>query len=41
MGGGGGGSLSVKSRTRDRKVTSSNPGRNGERIFFARVNFVC
>ena len=28
-------------RTRDRKVTSLNPGRNGGRIFFPRVNFVC
>ena len=28
-------------RTRDRKVASSNPGRNGSRIFFSRVNFMC
>ena len=35
------GSLSVDSRTRDRKVASSNPGKSGGRIFFSRVNFVC
>ena len=28
-------------RTRDRKVSSSNPGRSGGSIFFSRVNFVC
>ena len=28
-------------RTRDRKVSSSNPGRSGGRIFFSRVTFVC
>ena len=27
--------------TSDRKVAGSNPGRNGGRIFFSRVNFVC
>ena len=31
----------LERRTRDRKVASSNPGRNGGRIFFSRVNFVC
>ena len=31
----------LESRTRDRKVVSSNPGRSGGRIFFSRVNFVC
>ena len=31
----------VKRGTRDRKVVSSNPGRNGGRIFFSRVPFVC
>ena len=34
-------SLLVERRTCDRKVASSNPGRNGGRIFFFRVNFVC
>ena len=34
-------SLLVGRRTRDRKVASSNPGRNGGRMFFSRVNFVC
>ena len=34
-------SLLVERRTRDRKVTSSNPGRSGGRIFFHRVNFLC
>ena len=28
-------------RTRGRKVASSNPGRNGGKIFFSRINFVC
>ena len=28
-------------QTRDRKVTSLNPGRSGGRIFLSRVNFVC
>ena len=27
--------------SRDGKVASSNPGRNGGRIFFSRVNFMC
>ena len=31
----------IERRTRDRKVSSSNPGRSGGRIFFSRVNFVC
>ena len=31
----------LKRRTRDRKVSSSKPGRSGGRIFFSRVNFVC
>ena len=31
----------VKRRARDRRVASSNPGRNGGRIFFSRVNFLC
>ena len=31
----------LERRTRDRKVTSSNPGRSSGRIFFSRVNFVC
>ena len=31
----------LERRTRDRKVSSSNPGRSGLRIFFSRVNFVC
>ena len=30
----------LERRTRDRKVASSNPGRNGGRILFSRVNFV-
>ena len=34
-------SLLVERRTRDRKVASSNPGRNGGRMFFSRVHFVC
>ena len=34
-------SLLVKRMTRDRKVTSSNPGRSGGRIFFSKVDFVC
>ena len=34
-------SLLEERRTRDRKVSSSNPGRSGGRIFFSRVNFVC
>ena len=33
--------LLLKHRTRDLKVASSNPGRNGGRIFFSKVNFVC
>ena len=33
--------LLVERRTCDLKVTSSNPGRSGWRIFFSRVNFVC
>ena len=31
----------LERRTRDRKGSSSNPGRNGGRIIFSRVNFVC
>ena len=31
----------LECRTRDRKVTSSNPGRSGGRIFFSKVDFVC
>ena len=31
----------VESRTRDRKVASSNPSRSGRRNFFSRANFVC
>ena len=31
----------LEHRTCDRKVASSNPGRNGGIIFFCRVNFVC
>ena len=31
----------LERRTRDRKAKSSNPGRNGGRIFFSRVDFVC
>ena len=31
----------LERRTRDRKVASSNPGRDGGRIFFSRVNFAC
>ena len=31
----------LERRTRDRKVSSSSPGRSGERIFFSRINFVC
>ena len=31
----------LERRTRNRKVTSSNPGRRDGRIFFSRVNFVC
>ena len=31
----------LERRTRDRKVTSSNPDRSGRRIFSSRVNFVC
>ena len=34
-------SLLVERRARDRKVASSNPGRNGAGIFFSRVNFLC
>ena len=34
-------SLLVERRTRDRKVASSNPGRNCGRNFVPRVNFVC
>ena len=31
----------LERQTHDRKFASSNPGKSGERIFFARVNFVC
>ena len=31
----------LERRTRDRKIASSNPGRNGGRIVFSRVNLVC
>ena len=31
----------LERRTRDRKVTGSNPYRSGGRIFFSRVNFLC
>ena len=31
----------VERRTRDRKVSSSTPGRSGGRVFLSRVNFVC
>ena len=31
----------LERRTRDRKVASSNPGKDGGRIFSSRVNFVC
>ena len=34
-------SLLVELRTRGRKVASSNPGRNGGKIFFSKVKFVC
>ena len=34
-------SLLVRSRTRDRKAASSNPGRSGGRIFFSRSTFLC
>ena len=34
-------SLLEERRTRDRKVSSSNPGRRDGRIFFSRINFVC
>ena len=34
-------SLLVERRTRDRKVASSSPDRNGGRLFFSRVNFLC
>ena len=34
-------SLLVECLTRGRKVASLSPGRNGGRIFFYRVNFVC
>ena len=33
--------LLIERQTRDRKVSSSNPGRSGGSIFFSRVNFVC
>ena len=33
--------LLLERRTRDRKVASSNPGRNGGRMFFSGVSFVC
>ena len=38
---GSGDSLVVGRRTRDRKVSGSIPGRNGGRIFFSSVNFLC
>ena len=38
---GGGIACWLEYRARDRKVASSNPGRNDGRIFFSRVNFVC
>ena len=31
----------LERRTRDRKVPDSSPVRNGGRIFFSRVNFLC
>ena len=31
----------LEHQTRNRKVTSSNPGRSGGKTFFCRVNFVC
>ena len=31
----------LERRSRDRKVASSNPGRNGGRILSSRVNFLC
>ena len=31
----------LERRSRDRKVTGSNPWRSGGRIFFSRVNFLC
>ena len=31
----------LERRTRDPKVSRSNPGKSGWRIFFCRVNFVC
>ena len=34
-------SLLAECRTRDRKVKISSPGRNGGRIFFSRINFLC
>ena len=34
-------SLLVECQISDRKVTSSNPGWSGRRMFFSRVNFVC
>ena len=34
-------SVLVECRTYDQKVASLNPRRNGRRIFFSRVNFVC
>ena len=43
IGGGGGNGMAcwLERRTRDRKLASSNLGRNGGRIFFSIVNFVC
>ena len=34
-------SLLVKHQTRDRKVASSNPGKDRRENFFSRVNFLC
>ena len=38
---GGGDSSWLERRTRDWKVAGSNPCRNGGRIFFSRVDFLC